>query len=423
MFYEFVSFDELYQAYLDCKKRKRSTHNCESFEINECKNLYILYNELNNFKYKIGRSTAFIFHEPATNHYREIFAADFRDRVVQHLVVNRIIKIFEYEWTDYSFSCRKDKGTLYGVKCLYNDIKEASKNYTKDCYVSNFDIYSFFASLDKDLLYDYIKQIIYDNDNLLTVYNKEYHSRKDTLYTIYLIKLILYNDPRKNCIFKQPKSFWKNIPPHKSAFHAIDKHYLAVGNVTSQLFANIFVARIINILRYEYGIRCGIYVDDLYSINMTLEEFELVKEILNRELTNRHLKLQQQKTHIQPYQNGVKFIGRVIKKDRIYILNKTKGKFIKRLKYFANEYEQGKLTIKDLEYIVACINSYLGMMIHCNSYNLRKKILNDIKLMPFGKYLYVNEKLTKVMIYQDYIEIHKRKHKYYNQVKHKSDAT
>ena len=69
------------------------------------------------------------------------------------------------------------------------------------------------------------------------------------------------------------------------------------------------------------------------------------------------------------------------------------------------------------------INSYLGMMIHCNSYNLRKKILNDIKLMPFGKYLYVNEKLTKVMIYQDYIEIHKRKHKYYNQVKHKSDAT
>lgn len=43
--------------------------------------------------------------------------------------------------------------------------------------------------------------------------------------------------------------------------------------------------------------------------------------------------------------------------------------------------------------------------------------------MPFGKYLYVNEKLTKVMIYQDYIEIHKRKHKYYNQVKHKSDAT
>lgn len=52
---------------------------------------------------------------------------------------------------------------------------------------------------------------------------------------------------------------------------------------------------------------------------MTLEEFELVKETLKKELTNRHLKLQQQKTHIQPYQNGVKFIGRIIKKNRVYI--------------------------------------------------------------------------------------------------------
>lgn len=66
------------------------------------------------------------------------------------------------------------------------------------------------------------------------------------------------------------------------------------------------------------------------------------------------------------------------------------------------------------------IDNTLTECILCMSNSYRS---NDIKLMPFGKYLYVNEKLTKVMIYQDYIEIHKRKHKYYNQVKHKSDAT
>jgi hypothetical protein len=80
--YEYITFEELYKAYIDCRKRKRTTHNCAKFELNEYENLYKLYLELNSFKYKIGRSICFIHHVKYTYKFREIFAADFRDRIV-----------------------------------------------------------------------------------------------------------------------------------------------------------------------------------------------------------------------------------------------------------------------------------------------------------------------------------------------------
>lgn len=398
-YYEYVSFFELYKAYEDCKKRKRSTHNCESFEINEYKNLWYLYVELNTFQYKIGCSTCFIYHEPDTNKYREIFAADFRDRIIQHLLVNRIIDIFENEWTDRSFSCRKNKGILYGVQTLYNDIKEYTNNYTEDCYIINFDIYSFFASLDKQKIFEYLKQLISNNYINISILNKEFINKKDLIYTLYLIRIILYNDPRNNCIFKQPKYFWNNIPPHKSAFHSLKNHYLAVGNITSQLFANIFLSTL-EFTLLSLGYLCGRYVDDIYVLIKIINEYHTVESITNNILDNFGLKLQSQKTHIQPYQNGVQFIGRIVKKNRIYLLNKTKGKLLKRIHYFSKTfYEQQYITYKDLEYIVNCINSYFGMMKYCNSYKLRKSIIKR-ELNYFGKYVYTNKNYSKLVIFK-----------------------
>ena len=238
----------------------------------------------------------------------------------------RIIDIFEYIWEDHSFSCRKDKGTDYGVKCFKEDIKEISENYTlDDIYVVGLDIYSFFASLDKLKMFEYISSIIKENYEKLKIYSKENIDKKDIIYTIWLLKLILFNDPRKDCIFKQPKSFWKNIPKHKSAFYSKKNKYLAVGNITSQLFANIFVSCIDKLLSEKYKLKFGRYVDDIYFIIKGKEMIKIIINDIEFELNKLGLKLQQSKTYIQPYQNGAKFLGKIVKKNRIYILNKTKG--------------------------------------------------------------------------------------------------
>lgn len=109
---------ELYNAYIHCRRRKRKTINSIKFEINELYNLYVLYNDLVKYEYVIGKSIAFICYYPKP---REIFAADFRDRIVHHLIYDRDISYFEnFAWITDTYSCRVNKGTLYGV----NHIKQ-----------------------------------------------------------------------------------------------------------------------------------------------------------------------------------------------------------------------------------------------------------------------------------------------------------
>ena len=412
--YEFVSYEELYRAYVDCKKRKRITHNCEAFEIDEVKLLYKLWIDLNTFQYKIGRSTTFIYHEPLSNHYREIFAADFVDRIIQHLLINRMINIFENDFIDHTFSCRKNKGTSFGIETLYNDLKQYTNNFTEDCIIFGADIKSFFASLNKDIIFKQLVDLLYSNKEKLIIYNKDNVNNKDIIYTKWLIRIILYNDPRKNCIFKQPKSFWKNISNDKSAFHIPLILYLAVGNIISQFFANLYLSLMdkVMIKRGPYGR----YVDDTYNLVKSIEELNYVKQLMINETSKVCLKIHPNKLYIQDYKKGFKFVGKYIKEDRIYIINKTVGKFWKRVKYFYDEFEKRqKISIQDLEYIVSCINSYLGLFKHYRTYNIRKKILSSQYMTAFGNYLYINKKMTKVSIFEDYLNKRKKKHKYKSQ--------
>ena len=101
--YEYVSYEELYEAYVDCRKHKWKTANAASFQVNLPYNLYKLWYDINNCTYTIGKSIAFIVEKPVK---REVFAADFRDRIVHHLVIKRIINAFESEMINNSFSCR-----------------------------------------------------------------------------------------------------------------------------------------------------------------------------------------------------------------------------------------------------------------------------------------------------------------------------
>ena len=102
------TFKNLHQAYLDCRKRKSNSFYCQQFDENLEENLFALERELQGRTYKPGRSIAFIVQKPKI---REIFAADFRDRVVHHLLFNYLSPIFERFFAHDSWACREGKGT------------------------------------------------------------------------------------------------------------------------------------------------------------------------------------------------------------------------------------------------------------------------------------------------------------------------
>ena len=144
---------ELFQAYYDARKNKRKTVNALQFEIDYESKIIKLYQELINEKYKIGPSICFISFKPVQ---REIFAADFRDRIVHHLIYNYINSCFEKTFINDTYSCRPNKGTSYGIKRVNYFIRSCSQNYKRDCYILKLDIKGYFMAIDKKILWDKI---------------------------------------------------------------------------------------------------------------------------------------------------------------------------------------------------------------------------------------------------------------------------
>ncbi len=138
------TFKNIYSAYLQCRKHKRNTINALEFEQNLLENLYDLHYELQNKTYHIGTSLCFLTSSPKL---REVFASNFRDRVVHHLLVNILEPIFERRFIYDIYSNRKGKGTHKAIKRAKKFMSQTPKGY----YLQ-LDIKGFFYHLNKMIL-------------------------------------------------------------------------------------------------------------------------------------------------------------------------------------------------------------------------------------------------------------------------------
>jgi retron-type reverse transcriptase len=147
------SFENIYRQYLKCRKNKRNTVNALKFEMNCEENLIDLKQELDTGSYYPSRSVCFMAVKPKL---REIFAADFKDRIVHHILVDYLEKLFEPKFIHDSYACRKGKGIHTGTTRLRRFVGKATKNGSRKAFYLQLDIKNFFMSIDKDVLYDLI---------------------------------------------------------------------------------------------------------------------------------------------------------------------------------------------------------------------------------------------------------------------------
>lgn len=163
--------EDVFEAYFECRKKKRNTCNALAFESDYERRCVELWREINAGTYRPSRSIAFIINKPVK---REIFAADFRDRVVHHLIARRLVPLLEEKFINDSYSTRKGKGTLYGIEHVAEHIRLCSENYTKECYILKIDIRSFFMKISKRRLYDLTEELLHEryggNDLAILLY-------------------------------------------------------------------------------------------------------------------------------------------------------------------------------------------------------------------------------------------------------------
>lgn len=349
-----IKLEEFFEAYFECRKHKRNKESQLEFEWHYDSNLVELWREVNTQTYSIGESICFLVTKPKL---REIFAAGFRDRIIHHVIMKRLEPLIEKHFIEDTYNCRKGKGTSYGIERLYQKIREKSNNWKKDCYIVKLDISGFFMSIDKEMLLE----------KLLTLIDLEYKG-EDYKLLRWLTKKVIMNEPQNNCILKGDQSKRDQLSKEKSLFTCEQGKGLPIGNLTSQIFANYYMSEFDEKMTEKFGYY-GRYVDDFYVIVNTIEEAkEVVKFSKNFLKEKLNLTIHNKKIYIQPYWNGVKFIGSVIKKSRIYIGNRV----------VSNTLEALPDCLNDTEKLCTTLNSYLGFMRTARSIKIRQRILNDI---------------------------------------------
>lgn len=343
---------ELCKAYINARRGKASKPQVAEFDKNSKAEIAALAREIHSRRYQPQASTAFIVNRPVK---REIFAAQFRDRVVHHFLFNQVSKWWDARFIEDNYSCRLGKGTLYGIRRLDHHIRSASRNYTQPAYILKLDLQGYFMSLDRKKLY---QRAIWGLDRQFPGKGYNYQLCK------FLWKVIIFNDPLKGVMFNCPRNAWKGLPPSKSLFHQPKGRGIAIGNLTSQLLSNMYLDQLDRFVTLELGYRhYGRYVDDFYIVSSSKEELIKTTSVIENYLKNNlALTLHPHKRHLQECSKGVAFLGAVIYPFRLH-----PGKRLKRNLLAA-------LTNADCS--AATEASYRGLVKHYK----HKKLLSSIKI-------------------------------------------
>ncbi|MEK7149600.1 MAG: reverse transcriptase/maturase family protein [Patescibacteria group bacterium] len=322
-FEEIVSVDNLLCAWKEFLKDKRNRLDVQKFSLKLINNILPLNNELVKQVYKHGGYEAFKINDPKP---RDIHKASVRDRLLHHALYRILYPFFNRKFIADSFSCRIGKGTHKAINRFKDFSYKVSKNNTQTCYVLKCDIRKFFANIDHEVLMEILKEYIED-EKLLRL----------------LEKII--------CSFSSDKN----------------KVGLPLGNLTSQLFVNIYMNKFDQFVKHnlkaKYYIR---YCDDFVIFSDNRGQLENYLPQINRFLLQElKLELHPQKVFIKTIASGVDFLGWVNFPDYKVLRTTTKKRMFKKLKENNNKHES--------------VDSYLGLLSHGNTYKLKNKVVQYIE--------------------------------------------
>lgn len=311
-FYDVISIENLFCAWKKFRKGKRSKTDVALFELNLEDNIFKLHEDLISGKWRPDSYIAFYIQDPKL---RRIHKASVRDRVLYQAVYQFLYPIFDSSFIYDSYSSRDGKGIHRGVKRFAEFALKATANYTHNAFVLKCDIRKFFDSIDHTILLALIK---------------------------------------KKCLDER---LFELIEKIINSFERISDKGLPLGNVTSQIFANIYLNELDqfakHILKARYYIR---YCDDFIIIDRSKERLiEYIAKLSNFLKDKLSLELHPNKISIRKISQGIDFLGYVSLPHYCVLRTKTKRRMLKR--------------ISDNN-----LQSYLGMLSHCKSFKLKNRI-------------------------------------------------
>jgi retron-type reverse transcriptase len=306
------SFEELVAAYFDCRRTKRNSLSALAFEQDLERNLIQLHEELQACTYRPGPSVCFVITRPKP---REVWAAGFRDRIVHHLLYNRIAPRFYRSFIVDSCACIPGRGTLYAAQRLEAKVRSITQNWSRPAWYLKCDVANFFVSIDKRILRDRLARRITES------------------WWMWLTDTILFHDPREDAILRSAPVRLRLIPPHKSLFNQSAGRGLPIGNLSSQFFANVYLDKLDQHAKHRLRARHYIrYVDDFVLLHESPQWLNAAHADIEAFLPETlAVRLNPSKTILHPIERGIDFVGQVVKPWRRTLRRRTLNASLNRI--------------------------------------------------------------------------------------------
>ena len=350
VFDEIFSMDNLYLALEDASRGRRYQRDVLQFNDEAGKLLRGLRDEIYKGTYRIEKYHVFYVYEPKR---RMIMSIAFRHRVVQWAIYRIINPLFTKGYIEDSFGCIDGRGSTSAMQRLKYWVDQASRK-GGTWYYLKLDISKYFYRISHRVLKKILRKKI-DDDRLL-----------------YLLDNIIDCDNRA---FGLPRG---KSPGEVAPEDMLYDVGMPIGNLMSQVFANLYLDALDQfckrILKIHFYIR---YMDDVIVLCESKEQLRIwEKQIEAFLLSELELDLNR-KTCIRPISHGIEFVGYRIWPTHVVLRKQTTLHIKRSLKKVQENYHDYEITMEDA---IASLQSYLGMLCHCDSHNLQEKILGDFVL-------------------------------------------
>jgi hypothetical protein len=321
LFEQITAFPTLLLAARKAWRGKRQRHSVAHFLFYLEPELLALQEELRAGTYRMQPYWSFTIHEPKP---RQICAAAFRDRVVQHAICHVLDPLFERWSIADSYACRRDKGTHAAVR-------RAQQLARRWPYVLKCDVRHYYESIDHEVLKALLRRKLKDRA-LLTLLDG---------------------------IIEHP------LP------QGTPGRGLPIGNLTSQYCANLYLGELDHLLQDRLRVPGYVrYMDDMLVF---APEKSSLHEILAAMRTfvqhTLHLTLKDEVTRLMPVTQGIAFLGFRVFPDLIRLDGRKWARVRRRIRQREAQYSDGVLTAEALQRSLA---SMLGHISHADALAARR---------------------------------------------------
>ncbi len=262
-----ISTENLLEAWKEFIRGKHNRRDVQGFEKDLMANLFALHEELASKAYAHSAYKLFHISDPKP---RVIHKACVRDRLLHRALYRKLYSFFENKFIADSFSCQLGKGTHRAINRFRSFYYTVSRNNTRTCWVLKCDIRKFFASIDQQILLGIVKRHIPDSD------------------IIWLVQNVVESF--------SSTALGKGLP---------------LGNLTSQLLANVYMNEFDQFVKHDLRVRHYIrYADDFVFLSLERQQLEdFMPKISDFLQNNLRLQLHPDKVYIKTMASGVDYLG------------------------------------------------------------------------------------------------------------------